>query len=90
MKKTINKSLVFTTVLSFMLASCVIFASCKAATIKEGQFPNTVAENAQVNEKYLPAATEMKDFTIKEFTDNISQIPRNSGEVDQIRQYIYN
>lgn len=90
MQKFRPKQLVYSTLITLCVLTCTIFIACASDNIQEGKFPNTVAENAKVPEKYQAVANELKDFTITEFTENISKIPRKSGSVDQIRDYIYN
>ena len=86
-----SKKLMLTSLTSALLFSLVVVSACvQQNKIAEGVFPNTVAENAQVSEKYKATADEMTEFTIKEFTENISKIPRESGHVEQINEYIYN
>ena len=91
MKKFMTKKLMLVSVASTLLFSLFIVSACvQQNKIAEGVFPNTVAENAKVSDKYKATADEMTEFTIKEFTENISKIPRESGHVEQINEYIYN
>lgn len=62
----------------------------KIDIIAEGVYPNTIAENAIVADKYKNIANLMKNFFIEEFISNISKIYRESGNCKQILDYIYN
>lgn len=86
-----NKKLITVCLTSALMFSLIIVSACAQSNkIQEGVFPNTTAENAQIAEKYKATAEEMSEFTIKEFSENISKIPRESGHVDQINEYVYN
>lgn len=90
MQKINTKQILHSTIITLCVIACTLFVACSSNQIQEGKFPNTIAENAQVPEKYQAVANELAEFTITEFKDNISKIPRKSGSVEQIRNYIYN
>lgn len=86
-----SKKLMLVSLASTLLFSLFIVSACvQQSKIQEGKFPNTVAENAKVAEQYVGIANEMSDFAIKEFTENISKIPRKSKNCEQIHKYLYN
>lgn len=73
------------TVGSIFMCSCA-----NKLVIQIDKFPNTVAENAKIADQYKEISQEMSDFSITEFKDNIAKIPRESGHVEQILDYLYN
>lgn len=86
-----NKKLMMVSLTSALMFSLILVSACSQQNkIVEGVFPNTVAENAQIAEKYKATADEMTEFTIKELTENIAKIPHESGHVEKITEYIYN
>ncbi|MDO5328572.1 MAG: M20/M25/M40 family metallo-hydrolase [Coriobacteriia bacterium] len=88
MTKTRNlKFIVLTTSILFatlMLCACVQ----QDNKIKDGVFPNTVAENAKIDEKYKSVSEELSKDAINEFMNNITKIPRLPGEEKVIKDYI--
>lgn len=89
MSKT-KHAIIFPLVIALILSASIFSACSSQAKIEEGKFPNTVAENANISPEYKQIAEELKDFTIAEFMDNIAKIPRKSGDVEQITNYVYN
>lgn len=87
LKLSILPFLIMTTVLIG-----VVFMSCVQNTqkVKYGTFPNTVVENATINDEYRDLAEILKKEAIDEFMNNICKIPRPSGHVEKIREYLYN
>ena len=69
----------------FVAVSCV-----KGPEQTDLKFPNRVAENAQISDRYVKIANDMSEFTKKEYSENLINIPRLSGETDQISNYLYN
>lgn len=91
MKNLNLKKLIFGGITSAFVLSVVIFCSCsQVKKVEIDKFPNTAAENAIITEQYKQISQEMTDFTINEFKDNIAKIPRESGHVEQILDYVYN
>ena len=84
-----NKKLI-STFASITLSFVVILSvACTPSNkVEVGKFPNAVCEKATVDPQYKDAAQEMTDFSIDEFMNNIAKVPRPSGSVEKIRQYL--
>lgn len=89
------KRLSFKNLITLISAVCVSFlliglllASCTQEEIDlNGSYPNTIAEKAKISEKYRDFANQLSESTITEFY-GFTQIPRKSGNMDGIREYI--
>lgn len=86
-----SKSLiVLASILAFSIVIIVALSSCSQEKVKiGGPYPNKIAENAQISEEYKDIANTLSDSAIDEFL-TITKIPRNSGNMDGIRNYILN
>ncbi|MCQ2752336.1 MAG: M20/M25/M40 family metallo-hydrolase [Coriobacteriales bacterium] len=69
---------------AFSLCAC---NQAKVTKVGPGGFPNTVAENTQINPKYADNARQLAQCAIDEFMA-FSKIPRKSEHVEKIRQYL--
>lgn len=65
-----------------------MFTSCNNNKINDKQeFPNTIAENAKIIDKYNEISQNLSQAAINEFKE-IAKIPRKSGHMEGIRNYI--
>lgn len=75
-------------VISLMLVSVLV--SCNKETVEfYGSYPNKIAENAQISKEYKELADQLSEATLSQLYD-ISKVPRESGNMDGIRNYILN
>lgn len=77
------------------LVSVLLIVSCTSKQnnkidINNISYPNTIAENAKISDEYKDVAQKLSDDAIYEFINNISKIPRGSGHMEKISQYLFN
>lgn len=66
--------------LPFAIFTIIIISGCasKMPKIGETTYPNKIAENANINEKYKDVANELSEYAISQFYE-ISKIPHCNG-----------
>lgn len=92
MQKVKIKLLIVTAiVISAAILCAFLMSSCnQLPKVTEMKFPNTVAENAQISDKYKDVAEELSHESLAIFRNDIVEIPRVSGKEDKMRQYLIN
>lgn len=90
MKKTLLKNSI--TIISALGISLLLIASILTSCTQEeidlnGSYPNTIVEKAKISDKYRDFANQLAESTIAEFY-NFTQVPRKSGNMDGIREFI--
>ncbi|MDO5328704.1 MAG: M20/M25/M40 family metallo-hydrolase [Coriobacteriia bacterium] len=85
-----TKVKILTTSLIISLTACLLCA-CVAGPVKLEQsgYPNTIAENAKVSDKYKDVAQEISNNAIDEYME-MSDIPHRSEHETDLRNYLEN
>lgn len=67
-----------------------LFTACTQQDnkVKNNEWPNKAAENAQIAEKYKSISEDLSKDAVAEFMDNITKIPRTPGNEQAIKNYI--
>lgn len=82
---------IITTLIFIAVISTGFLCSCnQLPKISEMKFPNTVAENAKISDKYKDIAENLSNNAIAIFRNEITKIPRESGKEEKMRQYLIN
>lgn len=98
-KTLANKRIVLCVLIAaFLLVTLVLFSACSnnksknndLPTVTGDKFPNEIAENATINEKYKKDAEDMLKYAVDTFLNDIVKIPRVSGHEERMREYIIN
>lgn len=87
MKNYAKKILIF----ALSVFSVVLISACTNNSIKQvnenDPYPNPIVENAQISDLYKDNAQRLSEDAINEFLA-ITKIPRKSGHMDAIRNYL--
>lgn len=88
--RSISKIFIICCVTLFTALSIMIVLSCSQQTNKHDKlYPNTIAENAKISDEYNDICQTISNTAIEEFK-GLTKIPRESGNMDGIRNYIIN